>query len=408
MSLFALGPGAALEAAELGTPAFIYDLDVAEASFLRLRAALPPRVRLAYAVKANPHPAILGLFAGLGASFDCASSGELERMTRAGVPGSRVLFAGPGKSRAELGAALALGARIECDGIEDLERLDAILGEREAAGGEPSGRPLAVSLRVHPASGVVEGSRIIGGTGPSAFGVDEEDLAGFVLEARRFGRLGIRGLQVFASSNERSAGRLLSNHRAAMALGRRLEELAGEPLDCIDLGGGLGIPYSVEEAELDVEALGRGLSELLDDNNWFKGELVLEPGRFLAGPCGVYLARVLRVKESRGKRFAVLEGGINHLLRPLLTGSPFPVRSPSAELRAAGRGDRRRIPQVLAGPLCSSLDRLGEIELPPLEAGDLLVFGQAGAYGFTEAMQGFLSHPPAAESCARGGRVLFP
>jgi hypothetical protein len=89
----------------------------------------------------------------------------------------------------------------------------------------------------------------------------------------------------------------------------------------------------------------------------------------------------------RGKSFAVLEGGINHLLRPLLTGSPFPAYSPSAEARAAAKGGASRRPQVLAGPLCSSLDRLGELELPPLEAGDLIVFGQAGAYGFTEAMQ---------------------
>ena len=112
---------------------------------------------------------------------------------------------------------------------------------------------------------------------------------------------------------------------------------------------------------------------------------MLEPGRFLAAPCGVYLSRVVRVKESRGVRFAILEGGVNHLLRPLLTGQPFPVKA------VGGTGPSR--PATLAGPLCTSLDRLGEVDLPELAPGALLAFGTVGAYGFTEAMAPFLSHP---------------
>jgi len=111
---------------------------------------------------------------------------------------------------------------------------------------------------------------------------------------------------------------------------------------------------------------------------------VMEPGRFLAASCGVYLARVIRVKESRGTRFAILEGGVNHLLRPLLTGQPFPVK-------AVGKSGPVRS-TTLAGPLCTSLDRLGEVLLPELAPGDLLAFGMTGAYGFTEAMAPFLSH----------------
>jgi diaminopimelate decarboxylase len=127
------------------------------------------------------------------------------------------------------------------------------------------------------------------------------------------------------------------------------------------------------------------LSDLLARHAWFEGELILEPGRFLAGPCGVYLARVVRIKESRGTRFAILEGGINHLIRPLLTGQPFPVK-------AVGR-EAGELPYTLAGPLCTSLDRLGEVRLPGLAAGDLLAFGTTGAYGLSEGMTHFLSHP---------------
>ena len=159
----------------------------------------------------------------------------------------------------------------------------------------------------------------------------------------------------------------------------------GLRLDLIDLGGGLGIPYSREEAELDVKALGAGLSSLLDENPWFRGELVLEPGRWLAGPCGVYLSRVTRTKQSRGTQFAILEGGINHLLRPLLTGQPFPTTAPGIT--------GNPMAQTLAGPLCTSLDRLGEVQLPQLQRGDLVMLGQTGAYSFTEAMNDFLCRP---------------
>lgn len=168
-------------------------------------------------------------------------------------------------------------------------------------------------------------------------------------------------------------------------LAKRLHEAHGLVIEQMDLGGGLGVPYAPEESPLDLAALGRGLSDLLARHAWFTGELILEPGRFLAGPCGVYLARVVRIKESRGARFAILEGGINHLIRPLLTGEPFPVKAVGK-----GMGDT---PHTLAGPLCTSLDRLGEVRLPELAAGDLLAFGTTGAYGRNEGMTHFLSHP---------------
>jgi diaminopimelate decarboxylase len=388
MSLFAFSEDEALAIASAkALPCFAYRLDMARERYTKLRAALPDRVILAYAVKANPGRPLVSAFSALGASFDSASIGELKLLSSLSVSGSRILFAGPGKSAEELELALAMGARIEVDGIEDLERIEELLERRAATATATTAT--AVSLRVHPASGVAEGSRIIGGSGPSAFGVDEEELAPFLREAQCFKRVRITGLQVFAASNEKNARRLLENHRAAFAIGKALQRELGLALDLIDLGGGLGIPYAEGEAELDIGAFGSGLGELLSENAWFSGRIVVEPGRYLAGPEGVYLARVIRTKASRGTNFAILEGGLNHLLRPLLTGSPFPAIAPGVrgELRATS----------LAGPLCTSLDRLGDVPLPPLKAGDLVMLGQAGAYGFTESMAPFLSHPVAAE-----------
>ena len=395
--LFAFDDAALARLAERhGTPCFVYRAAVAERAFTGLRAALLPGVRVAYAVKANPHPLLLERLARLGASFDCASAGELRRaaaaLAAAGSPplpspsgsaASRLLFAGPGKQDDELALAVSLGARVQAEGWEDLQRLDAL-----ARGGPP----LHVNLRVHPAGGVDEARPILGGAGPSAFGVDEEDMPELLGRAAALAAVRIRGLHVFAASNERDVTRLLGTHRMVLGLARRLGQALGAPLEQVDLGGGLGVPYAAGEAPLDVGALGRGLAALRAEHDGFSGELLLEPGRYLAAACGVYLARVVRTKPSRGVRFAVLQAGLNHLLRPRLTGEAFPVRLVGGEGRGAAQ------PFTLAGPLCTSLDRLGEAALPAdLRAGDLLAFGMTGAYGATESMGRFLSHPEAPE-----------
>jgi len=378
MNLFAFNDAECRSlAAAHGTPCFAYRRSVAEDAFASLRAALPPRVRLAYAMKANPHPDLLACFAALGASFDCASIGELRRVAALGLPPGRTFFAGPGKREEELRLALEMGVRVQAESFEDLARLDALASSE-----------VAVNLRVHPL-GIEEGARILGGSGPSAFGVDEEAVPDLLGRAATLRHVRIRGLHAFAASNQRDAAVLLAIHGPILDLAQRLHLEHGLVLEQIDLGGGLGVPYADGETPLDITAFGRGLEELLARHAWFKGELVLEPGRFLAAACGIYLARLIRVKESRGARFAILEGGLNHLLRPALTGQPFPVR-------AVGKtGPRHRT--ILAGPLCTSLDRLGEVDLPDLAPGDLLAFGMVGAYGFTEAMTHFLSHPVAKE-----------
>lgn len=360
------------------TPLFAYSGERARKGFQELRKALPERLRLAYAVKANPHADLLACFAALGACFDCASGGELRRVEALGLPPGRIFYAGPGKRDAELALALQLGARVQAEGWEDLARLETL-----ASG------PVDVNLRVHPATGADESNRIIGGTGPSAFGVDEEDVPALLARARSLHKVRIRGLHVFAASNQRDAAKLLATHAMVLEMARGLHARFGLEFAQIDLGGGLGVPYSLSENPLDFSMLGEGLAKLLERHTWFQGELILEPGRFLAAACGVYLVRVLRVKESRGTRFVILEGGVNHLLRPLLTGQPFPVK-------VLGKGGPTR-PATLAGPLCTSLDRLGEVELPELAPGDLLALGMTGAYGFTEAMAPFLSHDVPAE-----------
>lgn len=392
-SLFAIGPDRLRDlmgtsASAIRTPCFLYDLDRAAERFRLLRQALPERVRLAYAVKSNPGAPLLATFAQQGAWFDCASAGEIAQVLAVGGRGPEMVVAGPAKSDQDLAAAVYAGARLQVDGLEDVERLHAM----------QQGEPLRVSVRVNPAGGITERATIIGGGGPSAFGVDEEDLDDFMRHAAAFPRVRVTGVQVFAASNELDAATLLANHATALAIGRRLATEHGVDLDLVDIGGGLGIPYADGEHPLDVVALGIGLTRLLDEHTWFGGELLLEPGRWLSGPCGVYAARVVRTKHSRGVRFAMLEGGINHLLRPLMTGQSFPttvLRDPDRDAVIPSESEEgSRAEFTLAGPLCTSLDRLGTGHLPvDLSPGDIVLFGQAGAYAYTQAMTHFLSHP---------------
>lgn len=396
MSLFAFDAAACRALADrYGTPMFAYRADLAAASWRQLRQAVPVRVRLAYAVKANPLPELLALFASLGSSFDVASMGELDRVLDCGVAAQRLFFAGPGKKNAEIRRAVRLGVRLQAEGIEDLLRVE----EAARLLGLPE---VVVNLRVQPL-GVEEAGHskggILGGSGPTAFGVDEEDLPALLERAKGLERVKIRGLHGFAASNERDAARLLRNHGRMLDIGRAMSQDFGIRLQQIDLGGGLGVPYTAAETPLDVVRLGRGLSNLLKRHPWFRGELVLEPGRFLAAACGVYLVRVVRIKRSRGEHFAILDGGIHHLLRPVLTGEPFPVR---AEIPRRCDPEVRRS-TILAGPLCTALDRLGTVDLPLLQPGDLLTLGRVGAYGATEAMTRFLDHPRAPEVWVEGG-----
>jgi len=437
-ALFAFTPEqAAALASRHGTPCFVYDVRRAEQSFRRLAAALPPRVALAFAVKANPHPELLAHLAALGARFDCASAGELQRAATAlaaerparparparghapagsGASGAlaaspvsgasadgspRLLYAGPGKRDSELALAVALGARVQAEGWEDLQRLSALVcsgGQRDAQGVGATGpragssEPLAVNLRVHPRLAPAEARSLLGGSGPSAFGVDEEDLPALLPRVAALPGVRVTGLHVFAATNQRDASALLAAWEHVFQLGLSLQREHGLQLAQIDLGGGLGVPYAAGEAPLDVAALGAGLAALLARHAWFTGEVLLEPGRYLAASCGDYLVRVVRTKHSRGTRFAILEGGINHLLRPMLTGQPFPVRR-VVRAATAHAADPETHATVLAGPLCTALDRLGEVLLPELFPGDVLDFGMVGAYGATEAMSDFLSHP---------------
>jgi diaminopimelate decarboxylase len=176
----------------------------------------------------------------------------------------------------------------------------------------------------------------------------------------------------------------------------RLALELGFTLRTIDVGGGLGIPYSDEAAALDLRVLGDGLDELRRawdvDPITAETEVLTEPGRFLVGPAGVYVTRVVDTKRVRGRAIAIVDGGINHLLRPALVGQPQRIRRPGPDAVAEAE------PVTIAGPLCTGLDILArDLPIGMPEVGELLAVLDAGAYGYTESMPLFLSRPLPAE-----------
>jgi diaminopimelate decarboxylase len=182
-----------------------------------------------------------------------------------------------------------------------------------------------------------------------------------------------------------------------------LAQTHGLDVRLIDAGGGLGIPYATDVPELDIAALGEGIAAELrawaDRASLRETRLLIEPGRWLAGPAGAYLTRVVRTKVREGRTIAIMDGGIHHLARPVLVGEQQRVVAvgPAALRDETGPADGR-LPVDVVGPLCTGLDVLARgVELPTLRHGDVLAILDAGAYGFTESMPFFLSHPVPAE-----------
>jgi diaminopimelate decarboxylase len=391
-------------AERFGTPLYVYDFDVIDGQVAALRAVLPPVAELAYAVKANPALAVVAHLGRLGLGADVASGGELETVRRAGIAADRVVMTGPGKRDDELRAAVDAGIRaVTVESPGELDRLEAIAAA--------SGRRQPVLLRAAVSEGDrLERVRLVGDDGAGKFGMDAADLARSARRVADSAHLELLGLHAFGASNVLDAGGLVDHVRATVQTARRLADTVGVALRVVDVGGGLGIPYESHQESLDLVRLGAGLAEITagwaSDPILADARLLLEPGRFLVGPAGAYMARVVDRKSVDGTVVAILDGGVHHVLRPALVGQEHRIRSLSPRSEAVGNG--RAVPVTIAGPLCSGLDVFSQAAvMSPPDVGDLIAILDVGAYGFTESMPLFLSHPIPAEVAVRAGQAVL-
>ena len=372
------------------TPFFAYDRALISDRVRELRAALPAAVRLGYAVKANPMPAVVQHLAGLVDKLDVASAREMLTALDTGLPPAAISFAGPGKTPAEVRQAVAAGVTVELESSTEAARV------REAA--DALGTTPRVAVRINPDFSV-KGSGMRMGGGSQQFGVDSEKVPEFLAELQASG-LEVLGFHVFAGSQNLLADVISEAQAKTVDLVLRLSEHLDTPVRYINLGGGFGIPYRTEDAALDLAAVGESLGRLVDEvlaDRLPDAEPVIELGRYLVGESGVYVTRVIDRKESRARTYLVVDGGLHHQLAA--SGNFGQVIRRNYPMVLANRLDSDAVEVVnVVGCLCTPLDLLGDqVELPQAEIGDLVAIFQAGAYGATASPAGFLSHPAAPE-----------
>ena len=377
-------------AARVGqTPFYAYDRALLRARADALRAVLPRQVKLHYAMKANPMPALVGWMSACVDGIDVASAGELKVALDAGANPLEVSFAGPGKRDIELRQAVAAGVLINVESFREVGVLASISGEL--------GLPARVAVRVNPDL-ELKGSGMKMGGGPKQFGVDAEKIPALLIEIGHAG-LAFEGFHLFAGSQNLRAESICEAQQKSYELVHKLAQYAPAPVRVLNLGGGFGIPYFAGEKGLDIDVVGANLAQLSQraKTEFPQAALVIELGRYLVGEAGIYVTRIVDRKTSRGQVFLVTDGGLNHHLAA--SGNFGQVIRKNYPVLIGNKMDARvKEPASIVGPLCTPLDLLADrATLPVAQVGDLVVVLQSGAYGASASPQGFLGHPACLE-----------
>ena len=371
------------------TPLFIYDPAIVAGRVAQLRAALPRRVAIHYAVKANP--ALIGAMAPLVDGLDIASAGELALVQAAGAE-KPISFAGPGKRDDELAAAIGAGVTINLESIGETGRALAI-GDRLGV------RP-KLAVRVNP-DFELRGSGMRMGGRASPFGVEVEDVAALV-RMLIDGGADWRGFHIFAGSQTLDSAAIIEAQAATVGLAARLAEQIGSAPPLVNLGGGFGVPYFPGDHAVDVAAIGSALGEVMASlpPSLLGAAFAIELGRWLVAEAGVYLTRIVDRKVSRGETFLVVDGGLHHQLAA--SGNFGTVVRRNYPIALAHRmGEQADETVTVVGCLCTPLDRLGDqIGLPYAKVGDVIAIFLAGAYGRSASPTAFLGHPAPREIVA--------
>ncbi|MFM5949760.1 MAG: pyridoxal-dependent decarboxylase, exosortase A system-associated [Novosphingobium sp.] len=376
--------------AEAGsTPLFVYSRQHLERRVAELRAAMPERLALHYAVKANPFVPVLQAMDGLVDGFDIASGGELGIVQSAGIDPARISFAGPGKRVDELEAAIAAGATInlESEG-EAVRALEA---------GSRLGITPRLAIRVNPDFDL-KGSGMKMGGGAKQFGVDAERVPAMARQVIASGAEW-RGFHIFAGSQALDAAAIIETQTQTLELAARLADESGAALPHCNLGGGFGIPYFPGDAPVDLAAIGSALGEAFSvlPDSLRDTAFCIELGRFLVGESGVYLTRIVDRKLSHGEVFLIVDGGLHHQLAA--SGNFGTVVRRNYPVAIASRFDAPIEEEAsVVGCLCTPLDRLADkAGFPRADVGDLVAVFCAGAYGASASPAQFLGHGPARE-----------
>jgi diaminopimelate decarboxylase len=372
------------------TPFYAYDRRLLSERVAHVRMHMPAALALHFSMKANPMPALVQHMAQLVDGIDVASGGELKVALDTGIAPGRISFAGPGKSDAELARAVAAGAVVHAESERELRSLARIGAELGIA-------PLLV-LRINP-DYELKGSGMRMGGGAKQFGIDAEE-APRIIKLCADLDLTVLGFHIFSGSQSLKAGAIVEAQAQTFALAHGLAAHMRTPVRILNIGGGFGIPYFPGESALDLAPIGDALAAALPSVQAHlpEAQVSIELGRYLVGEAGIYVARVVDRKISRGQVFLVTDGGLHHHLAASgnfgqVIRKNYPVAIGN---RMSASATRETVSVV--GPLCTPLDLLAErMDLAAAEVGDLVVVFQSGAYGRSASPHGFLSHPEVPE-----------
>jgi diaminopimelate decarboxylase len=359
------------------TPCYVYSAGVIRDKHETIRKHFPG-YEVLFSFKANPSLAICKTLQGLGAGADVSSLGEIKAALKVGFKPENIVFVGPAKTEEEIRYALTNGLfAIVGESAYELEMIDRIAGRLR--------RHANVMVRINTLEKPTAPEIMVGG--PSKFGIDEE-AAVDALRGIRLKHSTLTGVHVYSASQVLDQA-FISQHMTYVAdLALRLSQAVGFELKCVDFGGGFGVPYIEGEPELDLAliagAAGGAREKILAASPACR--LVLEVGRYMVAEAGVFLTRVARVKESRGKQFILTNSGMNHFTRPIFQRINHPVRILN-KITEASAGV-----YSIGGPICTPLDVAGrDVRLPAPEVGDIVGFFNAGAYGYSMSMVNFMS-----------------
>lgn len=378
-------------AEEFGTPCYVYDMDMLRSRAQGTKESFENHFKLSYAAKANPNLTVLRRMRQSAELLDISSGGELERAIKAGWEPAAISFTGPGKTDAELQAAVdgRIGYII-VESVGEAERLAAIA--------ELEDMTQPVLVRISPAE-TPAGFGVSMSGRPTPFGIDEEDIEKALEWILQLQNISIRGFHIYAGTQCLKEDAIAENYENCIRIFARLCKKYDLRPDKLVFGSGLGIPYHEGEKPLDIASVARRTNPLLDilrKMDRFAGtDFVLEAGRYLIGEAGHYLTRVLSIKESRGATICLCDGGMHqHLAASGHMGSVIPrnyrmFRVGSGSESTGGTMNTYE----LAGPLCTSIDRIGrKVKLPTISVGDVIAIESSGAYGLTASPVHFISH----------------
>lgn len=376
---------------------YVYDLGTVKSRLERLKGSFPG-VEFLYSVKCNPNREVLKTVFSCGLGADAASLNEVKMANAEGLGREKIYYSAPGKTVEDISGALPY-ATVIADSLSEVERIAAIPGDgiRE------------IGLRINPDYSYG------GGKGhASKFGVDEETALEY-LRGSVPANIIITGIHVHIKSQELDADKLKGYYGYLFSMAERVEEALGRKLDYINLGSGIGVAFSPEEKEVDVEYLGSETGKLLSEFRKTHGDtaVIIETGRYAVCEAGTYVTHVADKKVSCGKTYVILQNTLNGFVRPslsMMVGKYTDDENPTsweplfyrkdAYAITAPYPEREKETVTVTGNLCTGVDVIAEdIELPVLEAGDIVMINNAGAYAAVMTPMQFASQPAPGEIC---------